>query len=123
MSVIVNSYQGASQCIEDSASLALCLERAETLEDIPKVLAAYETIRKPRTECCIKKWRQNAQMLHIPDGEEQQKRDRYLLLSPSPSVTKPTNRLYQHRKADTEGLQLLWEKTGWNKECVGWEDD
>jgi hypothetical protein len=93
------------------------------LEDLAKFLSAYETIRKPRTEWCIKKGRQNAQMLHMPDGEEQQKRDRYLLLSPSPLVIRTTNRIYQYDKADTDGLQLLGEKTGWNKECVGWEDD
>jgi hypothetical protein len=62
-------------------------------------------------------------MLHIPDGEEQQKRDRDLLLSPSPSVIRSTIRIYQYGKADTEGLRLLREKTGWNKECMGWEDD
>jgi hypothetical protein len=57
-------------------------------------------------------------MLHMPDGEEQQKRDRYLLLSPFPSVMRSTNRICQYGKADTEGLQLLGEKTGLNKECV-----
>ena len=64
---LLRGIRERSQCIEDSASLALCLERAETLADIPKVLSAYETIRKPRTEWCIKKGRQNARMLHMPD--------------------------------------------------------
>jgi salicylate hydroxylase len=42
---------GAAQCIEDSACLALCLDAANSLSDLPKILIAYQTIRKPRTDC------------------------------------------------------------------------
>lgn len=36
--------------IEDGASLAECIERAETTQDLPKVLHAFEAIRRPRCE-------------------------------------------------------------------------
>jgi salicylate hydroxylase len=74
--------QGAAQCIEDSACLSLCLERAESITDLSKVLKAYETIRKPRTEWLAKKGRENAVMWHYPDGELQQKRDEFLSRGP-----------------------------------------
>ena len=74
--------QGASQCIEDSACLGICLEHANSLSDLPKVLRAYEAIRKPRTEWLTKKGRENAMMWHLPDGEEQQQRDKYLARGP-----------------------------------------
>ncbi|KAG0649790.1 Salicylate 1-monooxygenase [Hyphodiscus hymeniophilus] len=49
---------GANQCIEDSASLAICLEKARTFSDLPKVLKAFEQIRKPRIEWFIRKGRE-----------------------------------------------------------------
>lgn len=71
-------FQGASQCIEDSASLALCLSNASTPSDFPKILSAFESIRKPRVEWLIKRGHENAKMWHLPDGPEQQQRDRFL---------------------------------------------
>jgi salicylate hydroxylase len=67
--------QGAGQCIEDSASLAICLEKVESLSDLPKVLEAFEAIRKPRTEWFVERARALAQMCHLPDGPQQEERD------------------------------------------------
>jgi salicylate hydroxylase len=48
------------------------------VEDLPKVLRAFEAIRKPRVEYMIKKGRFNAVEWHLPDGKEQEERDQRL---------------------------------------------
>jgi salicylate hydroxylase len=66
--------QGAAQSIEDAAVLAKCLARADR-NDIGMALRRYEEIRKPRTSRCQDGSRQNGFTMHLPDGEEQHRRD------------------------------------------------
>jgi salicylate hydroxylase len=66
--------QGAAQSIEDAAVLAKCLARADR-KDIGMALRRYEEIRKPRTSRCQDGSRQNGFTMHLPDGEEQRRRD------------------------------------------------
>ena len=68
--------QGAAQAIEDGAALAECLERAKAPEDLPKLLKAFEAIRKPRCEKVQEGARQNGNNWHMPDGPEQEQRDK-----------------------------------------------
>jgi salicylate hydroxylase len=74
--------QGASQCIEDSACLKICLDRAHSPSDFPQVLRAFEQIRRPRVEWLTRKGRENAKMWHLHDGPEQQHRDQFLGMKP-----------------------------------------
>ena len=67
--------QGASMAIEDGATLAECLSCVEKREEIPKYLAAFEQIRKPRCERIQTCSRLNGNMWHMPDGPEQEARD------------------------------------------------
>lgn len=69
---------GASQGIEDSACLAMCLEAAQSIHDLPKVLHAFETIRKPRAEWMVQRGREESLGFFLPDGEAQQQRDAYI---------------------------------------------
>ncbi|KAH6675743.1 hypothetical protein B0J14DRAFT_538320 [Halenospora varia] len=75
--MIPTAGMGASQAIEDSACLALCLDHAQSVADVPKVLALYETIRKPRAEFMIAKGREAGEDWNLPDGEKQQTRDKF----------------------------------------------
>ncbi|KAH8676586.1 hypothetical protein BGZ60DRAFT_526026 [Tricladium varicosporioides] len=68
---------GASQAIEDSACLTLCLDHAQSVADIPKLLKLYEAIRKPRAEFMITKGRESSEDWNLPDGEKQQARDKF----------------------------------------------
>ncbi len=65
--------QGAVQSIEDAAVLAKCLER--DAQNLAHALHRYEEIRKPRASRCQEGSRRNAIMYHLPDGEDQRKRD------------------------------------------------
>lgn len=67
--------QGAGICIEDGACLAECLDRAQTLDDLPRVLSAYQAIRRPRAEYCVQRARNFLAVLQLPDGEAQEQRD------------------------------------------------
>ncbi|RVX72524.1 hypothetical protein B0A52_03714 [Exophiala mesophila] len=68
--------QGASMSIEDGPALAECLSRVRELEDIPKYLRVFEQLRKPRCEKLQLCSRLNGQMWHLPDGPQQEERDR-----------------------------------------------
>ncbi len=71
--------QGAVQSIEDAAVLAKCLEKNP--HDVDAALRRYEETRKPRASRCQEGSRRNGIMYHLPDGEEQQKRDANLASS------------------------------------------
>ncbi|MDQ7905667.1 FAD-dependent monooxygenase [Phytohabitans sp. ZYX-F-186] len=63
--------QGATQAIEDAATLAAHLRD-------PEGLARYEALRRPRVERVLAAVREGADWLHLPDGPRQRDRDRRL---------------------------------------------
>jgi salicylate hydroxylase len=66
--------QGANQAIEDAAVLALCVRDA-AVGDISAALALYEQIRRPRASRVQRLSRERIGHNHLPDGEQQQRRD------------------------------------------------
>jgi salicylate hydroxylase len=66
--------QGANQAIEDAAVLALCMRDA-AVSDIPAALALYGRIRSPRASRVQRLSRERMGHNHLPDGDEQQRRD------------------------------------------------
>ena len=67
--------QGAAQAVEDAAVLGIALSKITTKDDIPVVLKAYELARKERAEKVQNTAGHTRTILHMPDGEEQLKRD------------------------------------------------
>jgi salicylate hydroxylase len=67
--------QGAAQAIEDGAALAACLAGADG-RDIPRALQRYEALRLPRTARIQAMSADNKTRFHLPDGPQQQERDR-----------------------------------------------
>ncbi|KAH6867518.1 hypothetical protein B0T10DRAFT_419749 [Thelonectria olida] len=59
----------------DGACLAECLDRVQSLSDLPTYLNAYETIRKPRAERVQNGTRNSSLVWHLQDGPEQEARD------------------------------------------------
>lgn len=68
--------QGAAMATEDAGALAVAVGRAGTADELPVVLGAYERARKWRCEAVAAQARRNGDMIHMPDGEEQENRDR-----------------------------------------------
>jgi salicylate hydroxylase len=73
--------QGAVQSIEDAAVLAKCLERVDAGSAIGAALQRYQEIRKPRALRCQAGSRANGVNYHLPDGEDQRRRDSSLASS------------------------------------------
>lgn len=69
--------QGAAQAIEDAGVLACTLSLIDDNSDseIEKALAVYEEVRKSRGEAIQNSATTTRKALHLPDGEEQRKRD------------------------------------------------
>lgn len=64
--------------LEDAATLAECLERAETTENIPNILKIFQGIREPRCKL-VQEWSIiKGKRATMPDGPEQVERDRNL---------------------------------------------
>ncbi|KAF4634196.1 hypothetical protein G7Y89_g3905 [Cudoniella acicularis] len=63
---------------EDGATLAACLARAKSVDEIPRAMKAYEKIRKPRAEKIKGAAEGRGKEDHLPDGEEQERRDEIL---------------------------------------------
>lgn len=68
--------QGAAMATEDAGALAEVVRAAESVEDLPAVVRAYERARKWRCEVVQAHARRNGDVIHMPDGEEQENRDR-----------------------------------------------
>ena len=67
--------QGAAQAVEDAAVLAVVLSKVPDKQSIRQALLAYQVARKPRADW-VQAAAENASIdLHLPDGEEQRKRD------------------------------------------------
>ena len=67
--------QGAAQAIEDAVVLADCLQIADAGSG-PQALQRYEAIRRPRTSQVQRMSRGREVRNHLPDGPEQERRDR-----------------------------------------------
>ncbi|MFI7546122.1 FAD-dependent monooxygenase [Actinoplanes sp. NPDC049599] len=65
--------QGANQAVEDAVVLAECLARSTG--DVAAALRRYQDIRAPRTAEVQQRSRGNTRTLHLPDGDEQRRRD------------------------------------------------
>jgi len=78
--------QGAAQAIEDSAVLALCVQRTAEL-GIAGALKRYEELRRPRTSELQALSRRNAKTFHLHDGPNQEKRDARM----APRAQSPVN--------------------------------
>lgn len=66
--------QGAAQSMEDAALLAACLR--EGLDDPEHAFRRYEALRLPRTTRLQEISHARANINHLPDGPEQEERDR-----------------------------------------------
>lgn len=67
--------QGAAMATEDAVVLAECLGRAKLAEDVPQLTDAYERIRKRRAEKVSDLTKLNGEVIHLPDGKDQEARD------------------------------------------------
>jgi salicylate hydroxylase len=67
--------QGAAQAIEDGAALAACLDETSGVE---AALRRYEAVRLPRAARIQALSAQNKVRFHLPDGPEQEERDRQM---------------------------------------------
>jgi salicylate hydroxylase len=66
--------QGAAQAIGDAACLAACLDAHP--DDVTKAVDRYELIRRPHTAVVQRQSWNNNVMFHLPDGPDQEARDK-----------------------------------------------
>lgn len=71
--------QGAATSIEDGAALAECLDRANSINDIPRLLRAFEALGKIRCEIISDAALANGDIWHMHDGPQREERDRQML--------------------------------------------
>jgi 2-polyprenyl-6-methoxyphenol hydroxylase-like FAD-dependent oxidoreductase len=67
--------QGAAQGIEDAAVLACVLAMITSASEVEKALKVFQVLRKERAERIQASAAETRRALHLPDGEEQRKRD------------------------------------------------
>ena len=68
--------QGAGMSIEDAGVLGECLDYLSSLDDLPIALRKFENVRRARAERVTELGRLHASSSTLPDGEEQEARDR-----------------------------------------------
>jgi salicylate hydroxylase len=85
--------QGAAQAIEDGVALTNCL--AETA-DVPAALRRYEAVRLPRASKIQALSAKNKIRFHLPDGPEQEERDRQMATSSTDWSVQAVAWIYEH---------------------------
>lgn len=70
--------QGACQAIEDAAVLSRCLDLVATGSNVIEALGIYEATRRPRASAVQAGSFDNSTIYHLPDGDQQVERDRFL---------------------------------------------
>ncbi|EME39558.1 FAD-binding monooxygenase-like protein [Dothistroma septosporum NZE10] len=71
--------QGANSAIEDGAVLGNILSAIESQSQLPAALELYEQLRKKRGEAIVRETFAQRKAFHMPDGDEQAKRDELML--------------------------------------------
>ncbi|RHZ60794.1 putative monooxygenase [Aspergillus thermomutatus] len=67
--------QGANSSLEDGAVLGQLLGHMKNKSHLPQILRLYESLRKSRGEAIVKETFKQRHDFHMPNGEEQEKRD------------------------------------------------
>ena len=86
--------QGATQAIEDGATLAACLKN--TAFDVPAAFQAYVALRKPRTTMLQERSQALSTSFHLYDGPKQYERDRAYAMVGLRGNPEAMSRLYGH---------------------------
>ncbi|KAJ5566161.1 FAD/NAD(P)-binding domain-containing protein [Penicillium sp. DV-2018c] len=71
--------QGANSSLEDGAVLGMLLGHMTDKAQLPGILRLYESMRKSRGEAIVRETFKQRHDFHMPDGEEQEKRDHIFL--------------------------------------------
>ncbi|KAH3358019.1 hypothetical protein ACP6JD_002735 [Aspergillus fumigatus] len=69
----------ANSSLEDGAVLGQLLGHMKNKSHLPQILRLYESLRKSRGEAIVKETFKQRHDFHMPDGEEQEKRDAIFL--------------------------------------------
>ncbi|CZR68717.1 uncharacterized protein PAC_18616 [Phialocephala subalpina] len=100
--------QGGAMAVEDAICLAECLDRAETIDDIPAVLRAFQEIREPRCKL-VQDWSAaQGQRATLLDGPMQEKRDEMLKKLDTETFREPWNRVHVDMNPDSI-MSSEWE--------------
>jgi salicylate hydroxylase len=81
--------QGAAISVEDGAVLGGLLGKIRSKNDVPRVLALYEQLRRPRTSAVVLGSTKQQSIFHLHDGPEQEERDRIMLSQHPPQRGHP----------------------------------
>ncbi|KAL4932839.1 putative salicylate hydroxylase [Aspergillus undulatus] len=103
--------QGAAQAVEDAAALGIVLSEISSKREIPLALQAYEKSRKERAETVQQSGSLNRITLHLPDGPEQEARDKQFRAS----LKGGSN---PDKWSDRQTQEFLW---GWDAEKAALE--
>ena len=96
--------QGAANAIEDAAVLTVALSLICSTDEIRSALSVYETIRKARGEAIQASACSTQKALHLPDGPEQEERDRKIKQSSMNATTQRNPDLW----ADQQWQDFMW---------------
>ena len=85
--------QGFNLALEDAAVLGSVLSRATSTRQLPKATAIYEKLRRARTQKMHEETFRHGKEFQLPDGLEQEQRDRDFAASFEPDDG-PSGRWY-----------------------------
>lgn len=83
--------QGAAISVEDGAVLGGLLGKIQFPHDIPRIVALYEQIRRPRTSAVVLGSAKQRHTFHMHDGPQQEARDRIMLSQQPPQPGHPNH--------------------------------
>lgn len=79
LTILVCWPTGANSSMEDGAALGYILAALHSRSQLPEAMNVYQHIRKTRGEAIVKETFAQRDDIHLPDGPEQQARDKLML--------------------------------------------
>ena len=67
--------QGAGMAMEDAIAVTECVSRSKSVQEIPRFMKFFESLRRDRCYTILDSSRNNAGIWHLPDGPAQRERD------------------------------------------------
>lgn len=92
--------QGAAMAIEDGITLNECLARAKSTKDVPGLLQHYVNLRRDRCYIILDAARNNGNIWHLPDGPEQEKRDKGMREGPKEEAVQDSKKENPNKWSD-----------------------
>lgn len=100
--------QGAAMAFEDAAALAVCVDHAVHVKELPALMRHFQDLRRGRCYHILREARELGETWHLPDGPDQRERDQQMRQAGRANWTQACEKSNPNRWDDSKFQPLLF---------------